>query len=294
MYERILVPLDGSELAEGALPYAEGVAIGLHREVILFTACAVGDCLERPLRAYLEKRAKELQSLGVKASTLIVQGNVADEILDFAEKNDISLIIISTHGRTGISRWPLGSISNKVMQKSDIPVLLIRSRDLETVVLEKKLRKLLVLLDGSQFAESVIPYAVSLVEGIESEVILLRVSEPVQLPAVTLYARGFDKEKKEKELTARVEKEARRYLSEKESALRDKGVKVSSTTLLGKPSETILRYAEDNSVSLIALATHGFSGMTKWAYGSVAYKIIEGSSKPVLLIRPLLPALAQR
>ena len=148
-----------------------------------------------------------------------------------------------------------------------------------------------MLLDGSQFAESVIPYAVSLVDGMESEVILLRVSEPVQLPDVTLYSREFDKEKKEKELTARAEKEARRYLSGKESALRDKGVKVSSTTLLGKPSETILRYAEDNSVGLIALASHGFSGITKWAYGNVAYKIIEGSSKPVLLFRPVLPKL---
>ena len=101
----------------------------------------------------------------------------------------------------------------------------------------------------------------------------------------------MEKEKNEKELTARVEEEARRYLSEKASALRGKGVKVSSTTQLGKPAETILRYAEENSVSLIALASHGFSGITKWAYGSVAYKIIEGSTKPVLLIRPVLPGL---
>ena len=292
MYERIMVPLDGSELAEGALPYAEGLAIRLHSEVILVTACAGDAYSERPLRAYLEKRAKELQSLGVKAGTVIVRGNAADEILDFAEENNISLVIISTHGRTGISRWPLGSISNKVLQKSDIPVLLIRSRNLETVLIERKLQKVLVLLDGSKFSENIIPYAFNLVDGVENEVILFRVSEPVQLPDITLYSREFDKEKKEKELTARVEEEARRYLSEKESALRDKGVKVSSTTQLGKPAETILRYAEENSVSLIALASHGFSGITKWAYGSVAYKIIEGSTKPVLLIRPVLPGLS--
>ena len=68
-------------------------------------------------------------------------------------------------------------------------------------------------------------------------------------------------------------------------------MKVSSASLVGKPTQTILQYAEDNSVSLIALATHGFSGITKWAFGSVACKIVEGSSKPVLLVRPPLPGL---
>lgn len=274
MYERILVPLDGSELAEGALPYAEGVAGRLHSEVILLTACEPGYCLERPLRAYLEKRAGELQSLGIKASPLVVRGNAANEILDFAEKNDIGLIIISTYGCTGRSIWPLGSIATKVLQTSRIPVLLIRSTEPETVVLEKELRRILVTLDGSQFAEGIIPYVKGLTQGIGNEVILLKVIEPKEPP-------GW----------ATTERAAKRYLSKKESALRSKGVKVSSESLMGKPTQTILQYAEDNSVSLIALATHGFSGITKWAFGSVACKIVEGSSKPVLLVRPPLPGL---
>lgn len=292
MYERILVPLDGSELAEGALPYVEGLAGRLHSEVILFTVRVPGDWLALPLRAYLEKRAGELQSLGIKASPLVVQGNAANEILDFAEKNDINLIIISTHGHTGPSIWPLGSITNKVLQKSRIPILLIRSRELETVLREKELRKILVPLDGSQFAEGVVPYVEGLTKGMDNEVILIRIIEPVQIPDVVRYTAGFDEKRYEKELTARAEREAKRYLSKKESALRNTGVKVSSTSLLGMPAQTILQYAEDNSVSLIALSTHGFSGITKWAYGSVASKIIESSSKPVLLVRPPLPILS--
>lgn len=291
MYKRILVPLDGSELAEGALPYAEGVAIRLHSEVILLTVCAPGDWLKRPLKAYLEKRAGELSSLGIKASALVVQGNVAHEILDFAEKNDINLIIISTHGHTGPSIWPLGGVTNKLLQKSRLPILLISSRKLEAVLREKELRKVLVPLDGSQFAEGIVPYVEDLTEEIDNEVILIRVIEPVQIPDVVRYTAGFDEQKYEKELTARAEMEAKRYLSKKESALRNKGVKVSSTSLLGMPAQTILQYAEDNSVSLIALSTHGFSGITRWAYGSVASKIIESSSKPVLLVRPPLPSL---
>jgi len=291
MYKRILVPLDGSELAEGALPYAEGVAIRLHSEVILLTVCAPGDWLKRPLKAYLEKRAGELSSLGIKASALVVQGNVAHEILDFAEKNDINLIIISTHGHTGPSIWPLGGVTNKLLQKSRLPILLISSRKLEAVLREKELRKILVPLDGSQLAEAIVPHVEDLVEGMGNEVILIRVIEPVQIPDVVRYTAGFDEQKYEKELTARAEREAKRYLSKKESALRNKGVKVSSTSLLGMPAQTILQYAEDHSVSLIALSTHGFSGITRWAYGSVASKIIESSSKPVLLVRPPLPSL---
>jgi nucleotide-binding universal stress UspA family protein len=291
MYKRILVPLDGSGLAEGALPYAEGVATRLHSEVILLTVCAPGDSLERPLKAYLEKRAGELSSLGIEASPLVVHGNTANEILDFAEKNDINLIIISTHGYTGPSIWPLGSIANKILQKSRIPLLLIRSRELEAVLREKELRKVLVPLDGSQFAEGIVPYVEGLTKGIENEVILIRVIESVQIPDIVRHTAGFDEKKYEKELMARAEKEAKRYLSKEESALRNKGVKVSSTSLSGMPAQTILQYAEDNSISLIALSTHGFSGITKWAYGSVASKIIDSSSKPVLLVRPPLPSL---
>lgn len=82
--QRTLVPLDGSELREGALSYAEGVAIGLPSEVILLTVCAEADWLERLLRAYLEEKAGQLLSLGIKASPSVVQGDAAKEILDFA------------------------------------------------------------------------------------------------------------------------------------------------------------------------------------------------------------------
>ena len=290
MYERILVPLDGSELAERALPYAEGIALRLHSEVILLTVSALGDCLERLLRAYLENKAGELLSSGVKASPLVVEGDTANEILNLAEKNHVDLIIISTHGRSGISRWALGNVANKVLRASHIPTLLIKSSELETVSAGKVLGNILVPLDGSQFAEAIIPYVEGLAQGMDSEVALLRVIEPIKLPNLAAYGQWVDCEKYEKSLLTEAEKEAKRYLSNQECALQDKGVKVSSISLLGKPTQTILQYAEDNFFSLIALSTHGFSGITKWAYGSVASNIIEGSTKPVLLVRPSLPS----
>jgi nucleotide-binding universal stress UspA family protein len=114
----------------------------------------------------------------------------------------------------------------------------------------------------------------------------------MHLPHIALHDEKLaDVEEYEKDLMAKAERKASDYLSEKESALGDRGVTVSSASLRGKPPETILQYADDNSVSLIALATHGFSGIARWAYGSVASKIIENSSKPVLLVRPPLPTL---
>jgi nucleotide-binding universal stress UspA family protein len=262
----------------------------LHSEVILLTVSALGDCLERLLRAYLENKAGELLSSGVKASPLVVEGDTANEILNLAEKNHVDLIIISTHGRSGISRWALGNVANKVLRASHIPTLLIKSSELETVSAGKVLGNILVPLDGSQFAEAIIPYVEGLAQGMDSEVALLRVIEPIKLPNLAAYGQWVDCEKYEKSLLTEAEKEAKRYLSNQECALQDKGVKVSSISLLGKPTQTILQYAEDNFFSLIALSTHGFSGITKWAYGSVASNIIEGSTKPVLLVRPSLPS----
>jgi nucleotide-binding universal stress UspA family protein len=288
MYEKILVPLDGSELAEQALPYVEQIAGKLNSEAIFITVCLPGDPLERALAEYIERRADKIQSLGIKTRSLCIEGESAASIIDFAEKNKISLIIISTHGRTGVSHWPLGNIANKIVQKSHAPVLLVRSSQLAKTAADRELRKILVALDGSRFSEAIIPYAERLAKGIGSEVVLLKVIEPSKLPQLAAY---IDREKYEEDFMAKLKREAARYLSKKKTALANKEVNVNSELLEGKPVDTILQYVEDKSVNLIALTTHGFSGITKWAYGSVASRIIEGSPKPILLVRPSLPAL---
>ncbi|MFU8795761.1 MAG: universal stress protein [Dehalococcoidia bacterium] len=286
MFERILVPLDGSELAERALPYAGAIAKRLGSEVVLLTVSGPGDCVERPLRAYLEKRADELLSPRAKASSLVLEGDAAEEILNLAETNYVDLIVISTHGCSGSSRWPVGSIAGKVLLRSHTPTLLVKPGAPETALDEIELRRILVALDGSHFAESIIPCVEGLAVGMSSEVSLLRVVEPVRLPRLDAYGHWDDLEKYEKDLSTEAEKEAERYLSGQGLALRQKGVSVTSSVVSGPPAEVLLQYAEDHDVSLIALSTHGYSGITRWAYGSVASRIVEGSSRPVLLVRP--------
>jgi len=289
VHERLLVPLDGSELAERALPYVETLARKLNSEAILLTACAPAESSEKPFRAYLEKRVGELASLGVKASSVCIRGDAAKEILDFVERTDISLVIISTHGKTGHGVWAMGNIANKVLQRLHVPVLLIRPTELETVTEEREMRKIVVPLDGSQLAEHIIPYAKGLAKAMDSEVILLQVIEPVSTFHFEISPETFDWTKYEKDHLAQAERKAKEYLGRNERDLRSDGVKVSSALAQGKAADSILKYADDNSVSVIALATHGFSGVAKWVYGSVASKIIMSSSKPVLLVRPPLP-----
>ena len=284
MYEKIVVPLDGSELAEQAIPYAVMMAKEFQSEVILLTTSEPEGRFEHPLQAYMEKQTKALKSLKITAGFVCLHGNPAAEILKFAEDNGINLIVISTHGCTGDRCWPLGSIANKVVQRSSIPTLLIRpSQPVEHI--EKNLRKILLALDGSPVAEKIMPYVESLAKRMGSEVILFRAIEPISMPFEASYR--YRKEYEEA-FVANAEKESKAYLSEHEGKLRDKGLKVISAVMKGKPDHAILQYAEDHSVSLIALTTHGFSGIAKWAYGSVAARIIEGSTKPILLMRPPL------
>lgn len=285
MYERILVPLDGSELAERAIPYVAELSQRFDSEAILFTVFTAGEYLERPLKAYLEKKAQELKSLGVKAHTVVAQGNAATEILTFAEKNEIQLIALSTHGRTGLKLWAMGSVAHKVLQRSPNPVLLVRSGTPQAEEVEKKLGKILVLLDGSEFSESTLPHIESIARGTETEVCLLRVIEPIATPQFGVHSGGFDWEKYEKDLAAQLAKETKNYLQRKENFLRRRDVKVTSVSLVGKPTPAILEYADDKAFDLIALSTHGLSGITRWVYGSVASRIIERSSKHILLVR---------
>jgi nucleotide-binding universal stress UspA family protein len=173
------------------------------------------------------------------------------------------------------------------VQRSNIPVFLVRSSQPRKALAENKLEKILVTLDGSQFSEAIIPYAEKLAKSMNSEITLLRIIEPMKLPQLAAYR---DREQYEKDFMVKMEKETKLYLNRKKTALSRKGMKVNSASPEGKPVEAIMQYIEKKHIDLIALTTHGFSGITKWAYGSVASKIIEGSPKPVLLVRPPLPA----
>jgi nucleotide-binding universal stress UspA family protein len=293
MYERILVPLDGSGRAEHALPYAEWIAKRLNSTITLLTGCSQNDPMLRPLSVYLDKEAEDVRKLGIEVNSSCVFGDIAEEILDSAEKNRIGLIVMTSRGASGTTRWSLGGVALKVVLHSNTPILLVRTAERHAARLEEGVRSILVPLDGSPVAESILPHIQDLALATGLEVILLQVTVPIGYPAVARDNVEADKHEMDvKKLNETRAAATKFYLGEREKELASKGVKVSTVSMTGKPaSELILQYISDNPIGMTALATHGFSGISKWAFGSVAIDILEGSTRPLLLLRPPLPSI---
>ncbi len=284
-YQKVLVPLDGSELAERAIPYAKAIAKSEGSEVILFTVSTNSERLDRPMKVYLDVNTKELESQKIKASAAIAYGNVAEEVIKFAEKHKTDLIIISTHGYSGIKRWMLGSVAEKILYGTCTPVLLIKSRAHKTS--EVKFKKVLAALDGSAFAETSIPYARELTKGTGGEVILLRIGEPPTLPADRSPAIKPSWEEYRDMLMAEIKQQALEYLEKVKANFKTVPVRVQ--VVMGQAADSILQVAQKEKVDLIAMTTHGRTGVSRWVYGSVATRIVGESLQPILLIRPSVP-----
>jgi nucleotide-binding universal stress UspA family protein len=290
-YKKLLVALDGSELSERALAYAKAIAKIKNSDVVLFTVSITSaEQLDRPMKAYLELKANELKSEGIKASVAVAYGNVPDEIVGFADKNNIDLIIISTHGYSGIRRWVLGSVARKVLYGTGVHVLLVKSKSPKLPQVE--LNRLLLPLDGSPFSESPIPFVEQLTKGTGAEIFLTLVCEPPLVPSYGDHPINPTWEKHRDAVWAEAKQQAAEYLKKMETSLKKQGMKVKAQVLsgeLGRVAETILRAAQEEKVDLIVMATHGRSAVSRWVYGGVANRIVEQSIQPVLLIRPSIP-----
>ncbi len=306
MYKRMLVPLDGSELAEVVFTYAKELAARFDLDLTFLHVCSPDEREMLPMhRAYVERvaetvrrQSEEVQEKAgiepggkaVAAHGELTVGYPAEEIVRYADENDIDLILMATHGRSGISRWAIGSVADKVLRASKKPVWLVRAGIPEEIVYDKWPRKtILVPLDGSELAESVLPHVEALAKQRGAEVVdvvLLRVYEQAIIPLD--YAEGVPMGwgKQLEQETARCKQVAGQYLAGVEKRLKDTGLTVKSEVLEGKAAEEIADYAKRNPFNLIAMATHGRSGIGRWAYGSVAEKVVAGVSSPLLLVRP--------
>lgn len=307
MYKRMLVPLDGSELAEVVFDYVEELAGRLDLDLILLNVSGTRELhLLSMHRAYIERAADivERQSIEVQekartepgGKTLEVRGELAvghaaEEILRYADENSIDIILLATHGRSGVKRWAMGSVADKVLRASKVPVWLVRAGIPEEIVHDKWLKRtMLVPLDGSKLAESVLPHVEALAKQCGDElcdVVLLRVCEPpvisADYPEAIMELSWEEHVEQEKAWHKRA---AERYLAEVEKRLSDAGLRVRSEVLLGRPIDEIIEYANINPINLIILATHGRTGVIRWAYGQVTDKVLQRSTSPIFLVRP--------
>jgi nucleotide-binding universal stress UspA family protein len=283
MWKKILVPLDGSDLAELALPYAEELATAFKSELILLY---VGKASEEQYlnmhRLYLEKMAVQTKKAVKRVSPVVIPGKPAEAIVKYTERNDIRLIVMASHGRSGIIPWAKGGIASKVIDGVGVPLLLIKETKRRQTKEKHLISRILLPLDGSEAGEAAITRVKELKSRLEAEVILLEVvSEGRHLRTVG----GLDYILYPETEMDTFKAEAREYLDRVYKRLhRGKGeLRVEIKT--GEVAKEILDYARKKKVSLIAISSHGHSGMTKWVFGSTAQKIISDSPIPVLVVK---------
>lgn len=300
MATSILVPLDGSRLAEQALSCAITLGRGLSAELVLFRAISIPfdvqealekadlkpdpfiERLETEADEYLQAVSHRLPEPGLSFSHVIRHGLAADAILDFVEQSDVGLIVMASHGYTGINRWTHGSVAERVLQSAGVPVLLMRVKEapLESMPEVCPWRRILVPLDGSRLAEQVLPAVTPIAKAMGCELTLF------QVPNV--YASSAHMGEWYWPLQGIFEtadKAAQDYLDHLASDLRNQGLQVSTVTSVGPVAESIVNYAKVMDVDLIAMCTHGRTGLARWALGSVADRVLRAGDKPVLLVR---------
>jgi nucleotide-binding universal stress UspA family protein len=213
--------------------------------------------------------------------TFSVENGKAEEvIIDKAAANKDACIVMATHGRSGIQRWLLGSVADKVLHGSTNHLFLIRATEQGKTEGEAALTRVIVPLDGSPLAEKVLPYVVDLGKKMRLEVILVRAY--ALPPAVT----GDEYATYSQELFDQLETEAKDYLAEKIKEVEQQGLgHVSSVVDLGYGAEEITALARKTPDNFIAMSTHGRSGVTRWVLGSVTERVVRHSGDPVLIIR---------
>jgi nucleotide-binding universal stress UspA family protein len=307
MYKRIVVPLDGSELAERVLPYGEELAQKLGSEVILLNVRRPSEDPDDPEhRVYINKMVAMIEQDIEKSPSLPPGGKVkvdsaiigstgllthpAEEILDYAEKNNIGLIIMATHGRTGIKRWALGSTAEKVARAAKCPVLLIRAH--VDVPRNVHLDKILVPLDGSTQSETILTHIENIAPKLKARVYLLKVVEPTYhiVPVydeATYYGgTGMIEIPYTEEEMKPIKAAAEEYIESVKRKLTAEGIKTSYKVKVGLAAEEIIEAEEEMGVDMVAMSTHGRSGFGRWEHGGIADKVLHGGNKPLLFVRP--------
>jgi nucleotide-binding universal stress UspA family protein len=290
------VLLDGSELAEVVFRYARELSGRLDLDLDLLHVVTPQEEDQLPMRrAYIERMAKllcdEAQKLSastspagvekcIEAKGVVAIGDPADEIIKYIDENSVDLVMLSTRGKSGSKVWNIGSVATKVTHASKVPVWLVPA-ELRDEILEDSLpnRPLLVPLNGSEVAEAAIPYVVSVARQraeAAGEMILVHVAEhPTTFyNADHLKAAEADRDR------------IKAYLEGVAEPLRAQGFSVRTEVLIGDPATAVLQHIRYNPPQLVAMATRGRRGLSRFVFGSVTEEIMHSLKKTPMLLIP--------
>ncbi|MBM3958018.1 MAG: universal stress protein [Gemmatimonadetes bacterium] len=298
MFNRILVPLDGSEHAERICGCVIGFAKAIGADVELFAVVGSVERAPRPgaaagaeaaegaiaqARRYLEHRVLTLDEAGVKATTNVVAGSPAEEIVKRASSPDIDMIAMATRRESALARGILGSVTDRVLHSTPVPLLTIRPADAHGAFAKRgRPGTIVVPLDGSELGESAVPVSLFLAKALEAEVLFLQALPPPYVAAgelgVQFYASDYGiSEEREQVLS---------YLARFVERARSEGVEATPRAAVGSAAACIIEAIESQAGALVVMSTHGASGFKRWIVGSVTDKVIRSSGRPVLVLPP--------
>lgn len=302
MYCALVVPLDGSPTSELALPCAAVIASGTGAAIDLvrihqLSSLEPGDdrmwveSVRREEADYLARTAEYLQlEVACQVSFALLDAPVVDAICDYARERDGALIVMSTHGRTGVSRLWFGSVADGVMHHTSNPMLLVRPPREGSEPSDLPLPaggQILVPLDGSDFAEQVLPHAVALARAIDGDLFLLQVVQPMPPPPPHIpipYVPPRELGASARAVRDRADEYllglARRLRVQHAPLTVEYAVQVSESA-----ATAIIECVHARAPAAVALATHG-RGMSRLWMGSVADKVLRAGPRVVLLLRP--------
>ncbi|MCP4423023.1 MAG: universal stress protein, partial [Chloroflexi bacterium] len=287
---RILVTLDGSEFAEQVLPTAKALCQAYDAKLTLVSVLRTrGSFQILPTtqsqieagrvekEAYLQQVVERMSDNGMAIDYAVGIGPVAETVNTLAHEMGADLIVLSTHGRSGIQRWALGSVASTIIQLSNLPILLMRPTTNDKVP-APRFRTLLVPLDGSEFAERVLPYVRAVDPSFESQIVLLSVPEVPEAATYGVMADAVEALRQE------AEAQAQTYLENVAGALKGEGLNVRALVTGSRPAVSIAEVSKAENADVIMMATHGRGGLDRVFVGSVAERLAQQTESPLFLL----------
>jgi nucleotide-binding universal stress UspA family protein len=267
----VLVALDGSKNAEKVLPVVEPLLKKGKRRALLLQVLPPG--LEGPdaaAQAYLREISARFARHKITSEAELVYGDPAVAIVRVAEKVKAGLVAFTSHGQGGLSQWVFGSVAQKILRGCSRPLLVVRALEAPAA----KVKRILVPLDGALGSEAILPHALELARAFPAPVELLHVSSESGVEADDSKLRSWIGREK-KRMDARFD----------EIQKRSPGVKFTRVCQEGDPATRIVERIDAEPASIVAMANHGRTGFSRWIYGSVCEKILQGARCPVLIAR---------
>jgi nucleotide-binding universal stress UspA family protein len=294
MIKKILVPLDGSPTAEAVLPLVLHVAraekavvelITVLTPVAIWDAAASmikWDAEEAAAREYIERKARELQGHGLEAQSMVKFGQAAYAIFDAVKDQKADFVAMTTHGRSGITRFVLGSVADRLLHTA-APLLVVRPGEDEGSphLVPANIRRILVPLDGSELSLSAIPFAEEMAKIFDASLAFCSV-----VSTDWIAYSGMETPTLYQDVLNDMKAKARENIEEIAGQSRNRGFHIECFVGVGGPADEIQRIAALQGAGLIVMSTHGRSGPSRWVMGSIADAVVRRTHLPCLLVRP--------